>query len=174
MVGEVLLILCEKNDYMLYGYWKETAAAFPSYVVGLEGFNAGKVNRCPDDSEKDAATSIGNNNSAPFPDDAGHNNLEKTARTEKDKSEVSQKERSLPDRREEDEMKVSESTSQTKKKKASKGTGSSAQTVSSQRDKKKEGPSLTAVLSEGTLKKSRGQNIWILCWLGLLSEIKGQ
>lgn len=151
MVSEALFILCEKNDYMLYGYWKEIATAFPSYVVGVEGFNAGKVNSCPDGSEKDAATSVGNSNSASFPDDAGHNNLEDTARTEKNKSEVSQKERSLPDRREEDEMKVSKSTSQTKKKKkASKGTGSSAQTVSSQSDKKKEGPSLTAVLSEGT------------------------
>lgn len=150
MVSEALFILCEKNDYMLYGYWKEIAAAFPSYVVGVEGFSADKVNSCPDDSEKDAATSIGNSNSAAFPDDAGHNNLEDTARTEKNKSEVFQKERSLPDGRK-DEMKVSKSTSQTKKKKkASTGTGSSAQTVSSQSDKKKEGPSLTAVLSEGT------------------------
>ena len=103
--------------------------------------------------------SIGESNSTSFPDDAGHYNLGETAKTEKGKSEISQKEISLPDRREEDniidlyQQVSSDSASQKKKKKkASKGTGSSAQTVSSKCQNKEEGSSLTATPSEGICK----------------------
>ena len=127
---------------------------FQICFIGAEGSSARKVNNCSDDSdlgisnEKKATTTIGDSKSTSFPEDAGPKSLEESVETEK--------KRSLLVRSEGDnnillhQQVTSKSGPQKKKKeKASKGAGSSAQTVYYEGDIEKEGPSLTATSPEG-------------------------